>query len=133
MTESQKVSMYAQIEQHGKNLNAIFNTGLDPVKLCKKLRPLELKANKLATDYCNGENGIDSYEAFEKAMQPLLKSLYKVLYIDNNPYLQGIIQVNGDARGYTFKISDEVMREQKLVLHKDWGGYGIICPEFNGI
>ena len=29
--------MYEQIEKHGANLNAIFNTDLDNIKLCKKL------------------------------------------------------------------------------------------------
>lgn len=29
-----------QITKHGENLNAIFNTGLDPITLCKKLRRL---------------------------------------------------------------------------------------------
>ena len=54
MTTTQKTTMYQQIEKHGNDLNRIFNTGLDAITLCKKLRRLELKANKIATDWCNG-------------------------------------------------------------------------------
>lgn len=46
----------AAIEQHGRNLLAIFPDASerDPVKLCKKLRRLEAKAHALALRCCNG-------------------------------------------------------------------------------
>jgi hypothetical protein len=124
--------MYKQIVQHGNNLNDIFHTGLDPVILCKKMHSLEIKAHKLATDYCNGENGITS-ENWDDKCAPILKAVKNILNVtDNFP-----IFVNGDARGYALKIDDEYMRKcQHLAgynrLHKDWGGYGIIAPEFDG-
>ena len=121
MTTTQKQTMYAQIEQHGNNLNAIFNTGLDPVKLCKKLRPLELKANKIATDWCNGV--IDT-ENIDPIIEPIMKQVRKILG-EKYP-----IQFNGDARGYALKISEKIMKANNLNLYQDWGGYGIICPDF---
>ena len=115
--------MYQQIEKHGNDLNRIFNTGLDAITLCKKLRRLENKANQLATDYCNGDNGIDS-ETIDSHTEPILKAVSKLL---GNKYP---VIFNGDARGYSLKISDKVMREHNLKLHTDWGGYGILCPDF---
>lgn len=38
---------------------------------------------------------------------------------------------NGDARGYALKIEDNYMRENNIVLFQDWGGYGIIAPDFS--
>ena len=121
MTTTQKQTMYQQIEQHGNQLNVIFNTGIEPVKLCKSLRRLELKANKIATDWCNGV--IDT-ENIDPIIEPIMKATRKIL---GNAYP---IQFNGDARGYALKISDKVMKENNLNLYQDWGGYGIICPDF---
>ena len=121
MNYVQKSTMYQQIQKHGENLNSIFNTGIEPVKLCKKLRRLELKANKIAIDWCNGV--IDT-ENIEPIIEPVIKAARKILG-DSFP-----IQFNGDARGYALKISDKVMKENNLNLYQDWGGYGIICPDF---
>jgi hypothetical protein len=35
---------------------------------------------------------------------------------------------NGDARGYALKINDEFVKDKEIF--KDWGGYGIIAPDF---
>lgn len=121
MTQTQKQTMYQQIEQHGNNLNTIFNTGIEPVKLCKKLRTLELKASKVATDWCNG---IIDTENIEDYTAPILAAVGKILGT-NYP-----VQFNGDARGYSLKISDKIVRENNLRIYTDWGGYGIICPDF---
>ncbi len=121
-----KVLMYQQIEQHGKNLNVIFNTGIEPVALCKKLHRLEKAAHKLATDYCNGENGIDS-TTIDSHTQPIIDKVNKLL---NNTEVP--IFFNGDARGYSLKIDDKYAREHQLKIHTDFGGYGIICPEYSG-
>ena len=125
-----KEKMYKEIAQHGANLNAIFNTGIDDVKLSKKLFSLERKAHKLAVDYCNGENGVNSENWGEKC-EPILKEVRKVLNCtDNFP-----IFLNGDARGYALKIDDKYMQmlreRNNKVLHTDWGGYGILAPDFN--
>ena len=40
------------------------------------------------------------------------------------------IFLNLDPRGYALKIDDQDARA--LDIYKDWGGYGIICPEFDG-
>lgn len=123
MTKSQRIEMLANIRRHGENLNAIFNTNYEPLTLCQKLFRLERKANKLATEYCNGENGIDS-ENIDTFTKPILNSVTKIL---GTKYP---IIFNGDARGYSLKISTKIVRENNLTIYTDWGGFGIIAPDF---
>ena len=112
-----------QVIKHGNDLNRIFNTGIDPVKLCRALRRIEAKAGQLALAYCNGD--IDDITDTQK--EEILKAVDKLL----NFYKAGIAVVfNLDPRGYALKIDDEEMRTKNLVLYRDWGGYGIIAPEF---
>ncbi len=137
MTKTQKTTMYQQIEKHGNDLNRIFNTGLDSITLCKKLRILEKKANKLATDYCNGDNGITTYN-WEGKITPIMQSVYKLLnnglYNDDRPHQKKVpIFLNGDCRGYALKINDsyvKALRTQGKDIYTDWGGYGILAPDF---
>jgi hypothetical protein len=121
--------MMNQIESHGNDLARIFwINGADPVKLSKQVHAIEVKAHKLATDYCNGENGVDS-ETWEPLTDKILDRLDKIL----NFRAQNIpVFVNGDARGYALKIDDEYVRKYGLKIHTDWGGYGILAPEFDG-
>jgi len=121
MKNSAKQQMYANILAHGNNLNAIFNTGLEPIALCKKLHRLEIKANRIATDWCNGV--IDS-ENIETHTKPILKAVEKIL---NSKY---IILFNGDARGYALKIDSKIVKENNLKIYTDWGGNGILAPDF---
>ena len=121
MTTTQKTTMYQQIEKHGNDLNGIFNTGLDAITLCKKLRRLESEARKIATDWCNGDIQSDNVDSY---INPVLAKVTKIL---GNKYP---IKFNGDARGYALKISDKIMKENKLHLYTDMGDNGIICPDF---
>lgn len=125
---NKKERMYQQIENHGKNLNTVFGLSEDPVKLAKRLHSIEVKAHKLAEDYCNGVNGVDT-ETWPALTDKILDRLDKII----NFKKQNIpVFVNGDARGYALKIDDEYVRHYGLTIHKDWGGYGILAPEFDG-
>ena len=123
MMDNKKEVLYSRITKHGQNLKAVFNLDrdLDPVKLCKRLFRLENKAHKLALDFCNGE--IDQLEWDQKAN----KILTKVEAILKN---KKVLFLNGDARGYALKIDDEYIRNNNLNIHRDWGGYGIVAPDF---
>ena len=123
---NKKEMLYSRITRHGQNLKAMFNLdpNLDPVKLCKRLFRLENKAHRLAVDFCNGV--IDQLEWDKKADQILTK----VKTILNN---KKVLFCNGDARGYALKIDDEYtryIRSCNINIHRDWGGYGIIAPDF---
>lgn len=120
MTNKQKTKMYQQIETHGENLNRIFNTGIDPIKLCKKLRSLEAKANKLATDYCNGENDINS-DNWEDKTAPILNAVKKILFVNYLDLMKtDIVFFNGDARGYSLKISDKFIKGNNYTIYTDY-------------
>ena len=122
MTNKKEV-LYSRITRHGQNLKAMFNLdqNIDPVKLCKRLFRLENKAHKLAVDFCNGV--IDQLEWDKKADQILTK----VETILKN---KKVLFLNGDARGYALKIDDEYIKNNNFNIHRDWGGYGIIAPDF---
>ena len=115
-----------QILQHGLKLKRIFGLeDIGPVTLCKKLHRLEMKAHRMAEDYCNGLYETDEY--FEKKENGSLKALDRILHFTE----KGIpCFINSDPRGYALKIEDAYVREHKLDIYRDWGGYGILAPEF---
>jgi hemoglobin-like flavoprotein len=119
--------MYQKIEKHGEQLNNLFNTDLEPIALCKKLHRLESKAHRQATDYCNGAIQTDEWEEVSKSM---LDKVDKILN-----FREKCIPVffNADARGYSLKIDSDYMLayERNTGFYQDWGGYGIIAPDFS--
>ena len=114
------------IIQHGKNLNAIFNTGIDPLTLCIKLRRIENRIHMHAINYCNG---VMLYSAYNQAEKRALTAVNKLL----NFRAQNVpVFINGDPRGYALKIKEDWIRNNHSIrLECDWGGYGLIAPEFN--
>ena len=126
---NKKEELYSKIIKHGQNLKAVFNldNDINPVKLCKRLLRLETKAHKLAEDFCNGV--IDQLEWDTKAGQILTKA--EIIFQNK---ANGFIFVNGDARGYSLKILEEfttyLRNRSNVNIHRDWGGYGIIAPDF---
>ena len=124
--KNKKERMYAAIELHGENLNVIFNTGIDNVKLCKKLRRIEAEANRKAVDYCNG---LIESDAWEGITEGFLSRLDKILNFKakNIP-----VFTNGDPRGYALKIRESWVTEYKNKggrIYSDRGGYGILAPD----
>ena len=126
---TKKQRMYAQIEKHGNDLLNIFPYAAikDPIKLCKRLHTLESKAHKAAEDYCNGVKytGENDWVIFEEKM---LFDLIDLLLPENSKALV----VNSDPRGYALKLDDAYVRENNISIYRDWGGYGILAPEFTG-
>lgn len=110
------------IVQHGLNLLSIFQnaTERDPIKLCKKLRRIEAEGAAFALRLCNGPE-FESPEAAEAENERIISKARAIL--GGGP----TIFLNQDPRGYALKIRDDAARN--LVIHKDWGGYGIIAPE----
>ena len=120
MNKKQKKELYENITAHGNNLKKLFklDNSVDSVKLCKSLLRLENQAQKLALEYCNYGNLDNS------AVESILKKAGVLLNItDTNQ-----IFFNGDARGYALKITDDFCKDKEIF--KDWGGYGIIAPDF---
>ena len=46
------------------------------------------------------------------------------------PFKKIPVFVNGDPRGYALKIDDSYVKKFNLKIERDWGGYGIIAPDF---
>tara|TARA_R100000329_G_scaffold82052_1_gene69919 strand:- start:41 stop:424 length:384 start_codon:yes stop_codon:yes gene_type:complete len=126
MKATKKELLYSRITKHGQDLKRVFNLDptTDPVKLCKKLLRLETKAHKLATDFCNGD--VDQIE-FDTKGDKILKKVETILKDKKH------LLLNGDARGYALKIDDNFLRINNLSIFRDWGGFGIVAPDFREI
>lgn len=138
-TINKREKMYQRIQEHGENLNAIFNTGIDPIALCKKLFRIERKAAHVSTCLCNTNTmhllelnrftGYDVKQSSEddqdKFFDGIKKQVVKVL----GKQAEDVVFINYDPRGYTLKLKSEFCEGKNI--YKDWGGYGILAPDFN--
>lgn len=127
MKTTQHEIMYQRIREHGEQLKEIFglSADTDPVKLCKGLRRCESRAHMWAEDVCNGR--IDpSIDEVDEQDYKVKVAVAKLLPGGKVPIIY-----NKDPRGYALKIDAEWMKDHPWVnLHKDWGGYGILAPDF---
>ena len=116
--------MDARIKRHGEQLAKIFpDATIRPRALCSYLQQKESMAHRFAEDYCNGQ--IDG-EACSDKHAVILASVNFVL---GNQDEKIRVIVNSDPRGYALKIHNKSMRDMDLVLHRDFGGYGILAPD----
>ena len=128
---NKKQLMYDRINKHGEDLKRIFklDPNIDPVKLCKQLFRLENKAHRLAEDGCNGV----IYDT-EPQAEKILKKVCKILKIDRSiDHQYEKIFFNGDPRGYALKFTtrfSKYIKSCNINIHQDWGGYGIVAPDF---
>ena len=122
---------FKAIEAHGNNLLVIFpaTTVTDPIELCKKLRRLEAQAHAFGLRLCNGPEFASEDEP-DSICEKLLDKVNALLGYRSGDGVP--VFVNRDPRGYALKISECWMTANKVTrLHRDWGGYGILAPEFN--
>ena len=128
-----KEATLKEVVRHGEDLKVFFNLpkDLNTVQLCRKLRRIERASNNLMVERCNGTNKTE--EVQEKENSEILSKVDKLL----NFKKQNIpVFLNGDPRGYTLKVEDsytENKRNEGIVLHRDWGGYGIIAPDLSKV
>ena len=122
--------MKEQILHHGFNLQRIFSVpNVGPVELAKKVHRIEVKAHRMAEDYCNGLYETEEY--FEKKEKSIEAALDRLLGYKGKDIP---VFINSDPRGYALKIKDDWVREHRedFPIHTDWGGYGILAPDFDG-
>jgi len=126
MTKTKKQRQAEAILQHGFKLIRVFNLpeGTLPVTLCKRVHRLEVEAHRMAEAQCNGMITIQQVAKKEKSV---LKRLDQLLNFEEQEIP---VFLNGDPRGYALKIESEYVRDHNVDIHRDWGGYGIIAPEF---
>jgi hypothetical protein len=125
---NKKQKMRDDILKHGLQLERQFGNGSSggPVSLCKALHRIETRTHHKAEDMCNGT--IEMPDAvFNKWYDRIVKRVSELL-----PGLpKEAIKINTDPRGYALKIEDSYIRENNIDLHRDWGGYGILAPDFD--
>lgn len=136
---TKRETMYKNIEKHGRDLITLFGLrDTDPVKLCKQLFRLERKAHYATSCLCNTNTlnlmelnrftGYDVKQATEGERDVFFagirKSLERIIGKENAAYCF----INFDPRGYALKIKAEACKE--FPMYKDWGGYGILAPDF---
>lgn len=124
-----KERMNERIRTHGENLKAVFGMNdADAVKLSKQLHKLETDANREMTRYCNGDIDMDGIDAYTERLS---SRLARIIGAENMTK----IYINRDPRGYTLKLTESATKaaqDKGIMIHRDWGGYGILAPEFDG-
>ena len=130
--------MYEDIQKHGENLNAIFNTGIDPVKLCKSLFRLEKKAHHATTCLCNTNTlhlielnkytGYDVEQATEEEQDKFFNNIKKNVIKILGKSCEKHLIINFDPRGYALKLNPDFCKDKNI--YRDFGGYGILSPDF---
>jgi len=114
---------YQRIVTHGRTIAGFFGIDEEPAKLCRKLRALEVKANKVMVDFCNGDTTDDKVESF--LLGYLKPRLENILGVEGTR----LVYINHDPRGYTLKLNE--LTSKQIGGHHDWGGYFILAPDFS--
>lgn len=118
---NKKERMNDRIRNHGIKLIEYFGLPFDtdPTELCKKLFRIENKGHRIAEAMCNGTISEEQEEKEEKALErAFLRATGRD--IDKTECF-----FNWDPRGHFLK-----MENPPEGFYKDWGGYGIIAPDF---
>lgn len=115
-----------KVKKHGEQLLVIFPKAKiqDPVLLYQHLLRLQTSAEQITLRLCNGPEYSQGPDYVDKLLDKILQKVEDLLQAKQS----GVnVFINRDPRGYALKIEDTDMIGR--VLHKDWGGYGILAPE----
>jgi hypothetical protein len=131
--------MLANIEKHGANLNAIFNTKFDNTILAKKLFRLENKAHHATTCLCNTNTlnllelnrftGYDVEQASEEEQDKFFDKIRANVVKILGESVNDVLLINFDPRGYALKLKTDFCKNK--AIYQDMGGFGILAPNFN--
>ena len=119
-----KPTILTQVETHGQRLINLFGSKKDAVTLCRTLRRLEVRASRINESYANGDVTSDWHDEEQIKLQNSVVALF------NSPEFTDAFYYNSDPRGYALKLHDWWVRKHDNGLFRDWGGYGILAPEF---
>jgi len=110
------------IAEHINDINKLFDARLNRDGFDFLLQLEEVAHNK-CEQWCDHGYSDQEREDYEKYIIGLICD---VLDIEGH---ESII-FNGDPRGFTLKIDDDYVRENKSNIYRDMGGYGIFAPDF---
>lgn len=96
------------------------------VEIYNELRVLERRAHSITTKMCNG---LGNNDTLQNQLDKILSKVCTYFY----PTMKESIFINHDARGYAIKFT--IIQTNHLIAmgikpHTDWGGYGILAPDF---
>ncbi len=117
-----------EIMAHINNLSSIFGWEgdyLERTRMYRGLCRVERRASRDNERVCNGE--VDrTDEAQDRYDNRILAEVNRLTsYRDKNIP----VFLNGDPRGHALKIESEWVAKQEVSIYRDWGGYGILCPD----
>ena len=122
--------MLSQIKEHEITLARLAeHLGVknpDGKVINRKLRAVELSAHKTAELWCNGQI---TDRAHDLAVTRCVDSVRNIFEGKLPP---GFF-INSDPRGYSLKIKEVVnssLSDHGIKLPRDWGGYGLLSPDF---
>lgn len=120
-----------RIAKHIDQIKKIFpaTRDADPAVLSAKLRMLERQAHRSAERLCDDSSY--SNERHDRVHANVSLELNALLHFREAKIS---VHVNSDARGYALKINDadvRALRDKGLDIERDWGGYGILWPDFD--
>ena len=120
-----------EVRKHGENLKDIFRNcyHMDPFDLYQKVRAIEKDASTIGLRLCN--DSTYSAETAKCDERDVMWELSRLLGFEENKGIGKSIFVNRDPRGYALKIEDAYVKKHDLKIHRDWGGYGILAPDFS--
>ena len=124
-----KHSKHEAMVAHGERLKALFGLPAETnaIELYKQLCRIETRAHRRMEIQCSGPaHAVKTDAEMERFEYLIMQAVRRLLPDENVP-----IEINGDPRGYALKIPDDWMYLNNVTdLHRDMGGYGIICPDF---
>jgi len=123
------------VRHHEKMLRKIFKVPKFKSKgnpfqdgdLYMRLQKLERKAAAIALQLCNGPEFEGGYEQVDTLCEKILDEVDRLLGFRK---LKIKVFINRDPRGHALKIGDDDVRTGRMVIPTDWGGYGILAPEY---
>jgi hypothetical protein len=119
------------MNQRERHYQELTNLGAGPTAIrgeaaYRVLVLLEKKAHRFAERVCND----DVPEAEQDKHEHYVTESVKQVFGGELP--PGFF-INGDPRGYALKIDQpgDANPGEYLISYRDWGGYGILAPEFD--
>lgn len=109
------------LENHMKCLSDLLGVPVD-IELMTALCEIEEEGHRAAEKYCNGEMNGSEHTLFESQLGRRFERLTRFDHY----------HLNSDPRGFFLKIEADYMRNggADSGLETDWGGYGIVAPEW---
>lgn len=116
-------------ERHCINLSRLARAEhvIDGWEIYRRLHRIETSMHTWVERQCSDANYRLTEEQEKAKEERVLRRIHHIL---NDPEYKIPIEINGDPRGNALKIDPEWTKVNAPQLTTDWGGHGILAPEF---